>query len=540
MATALQSAAQVASNPNFRKTKAGIDLGKKLFTWSQADWLKLLKTNPTAIVSLLQAAGLNIPKGARITADAAQIIMSGGAFATGISAGASMSSYMVPGAAALQAATDLMITTGLMRPDSPMSQLLTLGTDTVLVVASGGLNVVADLKFVIDLVVAAGQGQQIADATAQSNLRDMLRARQKPQTDALSLNFADYHNGKIDMFVLMGKIAEQSPDFFTNYFPQYASFFPMGEVQLYAESETSDFFGSHTSNARMNVKTIMDHSHQAATLGVFRAFVLNPFSKFKNLDDQEKDQNKIRATSLALLSMLPPYPLQYNSKVNVLPLLLANDLTPQDLGDPALTNFLMSKKQIFKPTFTGITINGVDQFLNPTQDFSSLNAKEQKLIDNDQTGNISGLLQDSEAKTFLNNWATPDFINSVYLGGAVKQVGRQVKPGESIQHNNLSPRQIQLLQGQIRQMSDYWGALSVLNMIKKDTYFSNLKGEFEGFSFMPDPDEFQNLHKTVLMKIHTRKLNRLAVQNIAMFLNTVTTNLRFLQTDGQAQVTYAH
>lgn len=537
MATALQSVAQVASNPNFRKTKAGIDLGKKLFTLSQSQWADLLKTNPTALVSLLAAAGLNVPKGVRVGADVAQIIMSGGAFASQAVNGASMASYMVPGAAALQAATDLMIQTGLMKAESPMSQLLTLGTDSILIVSSGGLNVIADLKFVVDLVVAAGQGQQVADATAQSNLNDMLKARQKPQTDALSLNFSDYHNGVIDMFTLMGKIAEQSPDFFLNYFPQYKTFFPMGEVTLYAESETSDIFGSHTSNAKMTIKTIMDHSHQAASMGVFRAFVLNPFSKFKNLDDQEKDQNKIRATSLALLSMLPPYPMQYKSKTCLLSLLTANDLTPADLGDPALTNFLNSKKKTNTSTFTGITVNGIDQF-STGQDYTALNAKEQKLIDNDQQGHISGILSDPEASSFLKSWATPLFEESVYLGGAFTEIGRQVNPDGTSQSSNLSPRRVQLLRGQIRQMSDYWGAISVLSMLKKDTYFSNLSGELEGFSFIPSPDEFQSLHKNMILKVHTRKLNRLAMQNIASFLGTPSTNLRLLNDKGQ--FTYAH
>jgi hypothetical protein len=190
------------------------------------------------IVSLMTAAGINVPKGAIIAADTAQLIVAGGAFAEAVDDADAIGDLLNPGAGVIQATTRLLEVCGLMDAKDPAAQVLNLGVQACLVLAAGGLNVLADIGFVITLIGdiffapdTRAQMQALSKQEAQKWDAQYINAVFQASKKQAAVNFALYQSGKLSLFQYIDAIAQESPELFYEYFPKLGAFLPPASIQ---------------------------------------------------------------------------------------------------------------------------------------------------------------------------------------------------------------------------------------------------------------------------------------------------------------------
>lgn len=204
-------------------------LGKSLF-----DPNTQFSLSPGQITSILQACGLKIPKNVMITAQSAQLIISGGTLCSSLSTGAECGSIVAGESAAfVAAATMLLQSIGLISADT--AQQIRMGTEIIMIASSGGENILADLAYVIDLTMMAAndlsnearerEGKRLIQMSVNDAI-NLYNQREKAQSRASANLFSDYQNKKISVFEMVGGIATQAPDLFLNFYPEYAVFLP--------------------------------------------------------------------------------------------------------------------------------------------------------------------------------------------------------------------------------------------------------------------------------------------------------------------------
>ncbi len=497
---------------DFRKTAAGIQLGKKLFS---KDYYKI---SPAQIVSLLRAAGVDVPKNVAITADVAQLIMAGGVITSKIEMGASIGSYADSTAIACAAAFELMKECGLIDPNSPLVDALTLGIDIVLVVSSYGANVVADIKLIVDIITIAGDHPDVvgqAKAIANKNLNDYIWGRKKSQFDALSKNFVDYQEGKHNLFAMMGLIAEESPDFFYNYFPDAKVFIPPAilEIKYGVTSSADTLFGGHTegyAEALADILTVRDNSHAALANNLFNEFVTQHLDIYRTQAFAYDNGNKIPITDLMILSMLPPYTQNIPEGFKLSQLLKAQFLTPNDLDSNILSDLSIQNSVMHQPAFT---LNGVEYTGGPSQvDLTKQSVEDKKIVRADSNGNINSLLKIPRAKDKMDDWGNIQFI-----------------PGYPMLRNKVYTQQVSKKAFFTRNLRNFWSALSILEAFRTDSYFQDQKDNFARYEWIPQMKDIEEKHQKLQFLSTARHMNAQAYKNIASFLGTDTSKLKLLR-----------
>lgn len=546
------------TNQDFRKTTSGITLGKKLFTGQTI--------TASQITSLLIQAGVPIPKEVIVTADVAQILLAGGAISTG---SASINSFLGKGtgmAGVSSAALQLLNITGLVNPNSPTGQVLTIGTDVAMIVATSGLNVLADVKFILDMVNIIGNWEGKAKADAQNALAQVIANRERPQQTAAAFSFKDYQQGKMSVFQLMGQIADEAPDFFLTYFPQLKGFVPTYDITFTAHTSDTSWWGDHNSFDASQTIVSIENAKNLIQTGIFNKYVGVPLSGFQNIflasqngslqagESRElldpttfgnlrkfgfpknsipyhpNPINRMSLNALAALSMMPPYIQKFPIGFDIGEYLQVLNLTPSDFNDDVISyavrnpDFFPNGTPEVTPSYT---YNGVDYYSPAQQNIINQNkinmqistAEQKNFIQYDKAGWISSLRADNLGKQIVKEWGTLPVVtpNDVNQPNWYKQYGLPYSPYQGID------------------ISQYWSALCMQDQILKDPYFTDFQRDMS-FNFTQMANSITMLHSSLQFKSVCRSLNMKALENVAMFLNTAPTNLKLLKVgNGQGQ-----
>lgn len=577
---------------DFRQGVAVKNLAKKLFDPSQQ-----LSLDPTLITQILTAAGIKTPAGVKIGADTAQILLAGGAIVSNAQKGAEIGAYVKPSALGIRAVFDILDVTGLLKSNEPAAQIMRVGTDLAMVIASGGLNVFADISLVIDLI--GSLFTSLPDRTAEyteyahylnkKSFYDWYSNRLSLEKTAAAKNFANYQTGSIDCFEFIGEIALEAPDLFPNFFPELGFFFPpitaykcfTSRVQKH---DTGGIFGLQSrdydiiKNDCFDYATIQNNRSRIQD-AIFKAFVEFPAQAFFQIQKQAQLLNsnpayygvgnvmfdafpkeaeslgvskhdhpvrRIDIRDLAVLSMFPPYFKRLKPGMDIRPILNALALTPADLGYSVVEDELTVSDfaELKRPPEPGITFNGVD-YMNPAREkaqtlYQANVASAQRLIDLDQNGNIAGLLKDPKAAKIIAEWGMP------------------VIPGGNDPKYDEDPA---------RDIQNLWSAVSVVSQLKKDKIFQKIQEmnpsiamtrmgslnlhpqpgvvnpDRSGFDFATRADGmigatewYDERFKELQFKSVARKMNALARKRIADFYGTTPDKLRFKKTTHEGEL----
>jgi len=526
---------------NFRKTQAGATLGKIIFSGGSG-------ITPASISSLLRASGIPVPKEVTIGLDSAQLLLAGGTFIGAASKASSIGALITPSLSAVSAVTNLLGSIGLLDPDSPAAHILNFGTSAALVISSGGLNILADIAFVINLIGELFNTDNRPEKRAQYKaeagqaLSNWFKGIVKKESAAAAESFAAFQNKQISPFQMLGQIAEAAPNIFFNYFPDMRGFVP-SIMQDYTATQSG--WAHH--GGFLGIGRTYEMLHESATITVEREkykydprlyaqffldrYVRGPFEPYRIISCMGPDTMRvwgfppkaraarlanphkmpvwprIRLIDLAAFSMLPPYFQFLHDDFDVRKVLASLGLTPFELGYTSLFS-----QQLYSDlgregvkSGGGITVNGLSLYTTAQKSRNdAIDAHQsdmQKAIALDRAGDIEGLLKIPVASAIIAEWGVlPYFPESAE--SMLPQDYKDVPMTSPVGYRNIR---------------NYWGAIAVMeNIIRPDPFF--LPQDLASIDlYFPKLETLDSRLRDIQLRAYSKYMNAQARQNIAGF-----------------------
>lgn len=468
-------------NSGFRKTSAGVKLGKMIFDPStQAN------ISPVLIADLLKRAGVPVPKGVTVSLASAQLIMSGGALVNGIEQGKSIAQLSGVGLNVGRATLTLLETCGLMNPNEPAAMIMQTALDGALVLASGGLNILADIAFFFDLIMDFGalfglggpndeEKRQKAFELAQGALDKKYYSIIKPESIEAAKYLKAYQDKKISVVEMLGNVAIVAPDLFPSYFPELKAFFPVDIKML-------KFSGEYNGQSAVAVKQwerLRSTDRQEVQLDIAKALIMPVLDQYRIHSAMLRGGNHISVVDMAILSMFPNYFDFVSPDFNVVPVLNRLALNTDDLG--AYISVPVESKLTPTRIDSGITFNGVDY----------VSSKK----------SVPALSPEKSTKT------------------AVEKAVRQWGSWPVVKGLEANDRQ------GYRLIKNFWSIMSLAEMIKWDNFFVDSvkiggKGPTDQImakNFGSYPAQISEKHRNLQFLSMARKMNQFALSNVAGF-----------------------
>ncbi len=568
-----------------RQTSAFIQNAPKLFDSSSSALL-----SAEAAVSILQAAGIPVPKDIKLSVAACQVIASGGAVSSAVSSGASFGSIAAPSASMIDAIAHLGKAAGFLEVNNEQMMTIDVATDSIMVIAAGGANVLADLKFVLDVYQLGssmqGSLQSGVNQTAQQLLNAEVQQVLQQQQATLTDNFKNLANGSMDMFTFAEKTAAGSATLFSKVFPQLGVFFPPDAIETFTAWATARNWLGQTASSNLSQDVVTDVSGGqdfffTEWASLFLDPLIEPYNRVLGNDLQTTDaqgnkiSKRISLDTLAIMSLLPNGLQNLDPNLDIRPYLTNWGLTPGDFPwDDCITSELNDpNSQWFAHPIEAslpapMSLNGVDT-INPNSTFSSeLNDLRyqfrQTAFDANSAGDIKTLLSDPKCSELINQWGKiRDFGPSDFKAIMDPATGAHVIGYTRISTGVVTALPLpdmdgtvltsqirlrnKLMNGNWRDIKNYIGVLSVLNyMLSKNIYNPDFGGynlkapnikfgtqfqqKYPQINF--DIDTLSYAYSQVVQKTTYRRLNNLALQNIASLLGTTLDKLLFVNKNG--------
>lgn len=556
-----------------RKSDVGTKLGRSLFDPSQN-----LNLSPTSITSTLRTLGINVPKSVQVSADTAQIVMAGGAFANAAEAGASIGAFVSPTALAMNAAVDLLGAVGLMDPKSPGAGLLRLGLEALMVISSGGMNIFADIAFAVDVVsnlFFPPDGRPAEHAKLQALVREdasrWINNREKMQYGQIGQIYHEYQTGSLSTFAMIAKIGDAAPDLFLNYFPDFKTFVPPVQYSVvFTESGNAShggFVGIGTSTDRITEEydlvfnSIGKYSKSDWKHVFIEKYIAVPFAPYRFLAgltvndlknygypffarglgvfDHKHPVARIQLSDLAILSLFPPYFQYVHDAFDIKPYLVGLGLTPHDMGYNVVQRHVgLGDFGGFRlPEPPAITFNGVDYLTAPEQDYNAAASQNnylvQKALDADRTGDIKGLLTLPAAERVVTEWGIMPYVPGS-MENKLPEAYKTLDPKNSLyQYQQYVNKQVvaqyntRTNPNGYRNIRNFWSAIALADKMRSDSFFDPT--DFKGVdTYLTTIDAITQRHKYLTGLSAARSLNAKAKANIAGFFGTDPSNINFL------------
>lgn len=539
-------------NSAFRTSAAGVKLGRMLFDPGLQG-----KINPAQIASLLRQAGVPIPQEVTVGLQAAQLIMSGGTLAAQLSSGA-LSVMQIGQASAnyISALIAFFKTVGLLE-DSIAVRTVQMGVDLILVAASEGANVYADIALAMDILQAAvfppderPMVTQALDRINQRDARNWIFDRTKTQIAAAHQLVADYQDKKISMFEFIGEFAIQAGDAFPNYFPEYKAFIPPKVLSKYfvQEGEANHggflFIGRQTDVIRrvlqVDVTTTSGTTHRDVVKGFIAKFITDPFAPYFYLNhvfwNPETKQpggkmlGKIDFASLACLSVLSDDFDVVPENFDIIPTLQKLLLMPNDLSysrflfsemgyddNKFFADFIKSNlKENFSYAQSGISFNGIAMgskaaARNSQIDFDNYSRK--LALKCEAEGDILTLSKIPLVRDILKKWGQlPTLTREEYL--KLPNYYRVTEAGYNLDYRNIQ---------------NFFSVVSLVQAMSEDNWL-NKYGDFSELvpkGIIPERDKMEAYFEKMFNLSTFRYINAKSRQNVADFYGTSVDKIEF-------------
>lgn len=564
---------------DLRKTAQFTKFGKALFTG------KLNNLSPAQITQLLRLMGVKIPKEVEITIAGAQLIAAGGATIDAINQAEDIRSIATPGGQTIRGVMEVSKLMGWLDADSEQVEMMTIGIDIAMVIAGGGANVKADIQLALDLAMMSMKHQAKTEGRAIQGAHEYLSATLKgwfkPQEDAAVKNFKDLAEGKLSMFQFIGEIAYQSPGFFPNFFPELSAFIPPVATKFWAEYTASEgydtpwgpvntAYSKYYAERIVQVTRVTDWKNFADTmLNVYIEPVLNTYSQIAQLTQEElkaldpkldhpNPVQRIDINTLCVMSQISPGFNNVPEGFDVVAYLNYFGLTPYDftlfrddcimneLNNPQ-SDFFMTKEE--KRIESPVSYNGVDYvpktILNQNQREKMRAQYRLDILAANERGDIKFLLKDPVIVKLIREWgrivARPEGVSFTYgwrTNGKSKTWGlvpvkstalsQQIQiTDKSLLSNASQVRNALVTGGSWRNMQNYFGAMSFLETFKDDPFFKALSyDKLYSYSWVQNSYYINALFQDTMRKITFKRMNEIALKNVASFLGTTPNNIR--------------
>lgn len=511
---------------NLKKTALGVKFSKQLFT----DPMSL---SPKTILTVMRALGVQVPEGVVITAEVAQVIVSGQAVASGLEAGKSLSemnSQTNMTTAGVRALTSIAEQQSWI--DADAASVIRIGTSVALIAASAGTNIAAWVSLALDLASATQAKQGLADYRAIISAQDQYRARITPQSKILGDTFKDYQEKRISIYGVIAKMAVETPDLWpqvmtpdspiTQAFPSLMMLPTVGVGVT--GSGTAEISGSWPwpakggyviarweSSKTINFSTLGKQFNKEVAAEYFFETLLKPWIVCYALANNEiVGRGNMSMQNIAALSYMVNPNGEISDKDDYVKFLIGSCLTPYDFGDNILHDIA---EQYVIEAYAGQDLSfhesAVSYGTSAANKSFSANQKDReimrrKLEQVKASDDIVELVQYEyiykKLKSYMD-FETVSFEKDPTLGGRL-----------AAQFNSTDTRAW-------RKLHNYVAVIQMLDAFRTDSYLSNTRFAAQLLPFMPSVDAFTSQVEHINFLSTTRSVNRLALSNIAGFLD---------------------
>jgi hypothetical protein len=533
-------------DPNFlkfqndlKKTAFGVKFARALLTGgNQALSQKFLREG-------FKTLGLEIPESVEITLDAAQMIVSGSATIDAVQAYESFDdirSITRPGAVTLSSAMQIFEALGWMEKDSQEAQMIRTAINVAGIVGSFGLDVKSWIALALDVTGFEAKNQMNAKRIAMQGLQSTLSARIAPQATAAAMVLKDFQEKKMSAFAFVGKMAEAAPDLWPQYFPQFNSWAPVYDQTIYVRGESRTWYGSSSSHtAAHTFRTMAGWTPEQIKQFVFTNLAEPVLFPFFIANEFYENQGKASLKTLGVMGALGLLG-RVSTGTNV-ETLLRNQVTLSDFFDPVVLKYLRNMSPPKQATRSAaVIVGGGVEVRTEKQIFEDRKRvftwENREILEAAElAGRIDIVWQSPELRELLKESLAypviePKKAYQEWNEGKIKSYGRGGNEAEVL---SLAGGGYGVAW---RDPRNYFAALAMISELRKDEYFKDwdageptrflaggkvvgLSGrDLTDYDFLADIDEVDAMVREISFKMTLRKVNTLALGNVAYFLET--------------------
>jgi len=556
-------------DPNFlrfqndiKRTAFGVKFARALFTGGNGALSeKFLREG-------FKQLGLEIPKEVEITISVAQVIAAGAALADTIETYEDLDdlrSVTDSSVATIKVASKLFESLGWLKSDSDEAQIIRTSTNVATLIGSCGMNVQAWISLALDFTGFEALNAAKAKQAAGRGLMESIQARVNPQAKAAADVLKAYQEKKISTFGFVGRMAEVAPDLWPQYFPNFQGWAPVREWTQSFTTNRRTWYGSSSGDQTVEYvyKSIAGYSRDQIKSFIFMNLAEPTLFPFYMANDAYKSQNKASLQSLALLSTMCTG-LDFISESDQSINFISNQMTLSDFEQPMILQFLENLKdpRTVKRT-AGIIAGGSENIFGKTETQKDL--EKTFLYDHreffeaaDRAGRIDLVIKSKElravmAKALTYQTITPNEAYGIWNESSFKTYGRGGETDQRIASMRLAGPGVGW-----RSPRNYFAALAMIDQLRRDEYFEGWsappligldKGEgvraitstrdISSYDFLGTVEEFERRHRELSFKMMVRKINTMALGNVAYFLDTTPDKLlRVNRNDQSAPAVY--
>lgn len=509
---------------NMKKTNLGVTFAKKLFTEPNT-------LSPKQVTLVLKAMGVNVPPEIQATAEVAQIITTGQAVSTAIQNGQTLNdvkSMTSPGAASMRALNSIASHNGWIDEDT--SSIMSYGLNTMMIVASGGLNVAAWLGLAMDIAQTIASKQTEADINALKDVQNKLQNIIRPQAKILGDTFTDFQSGRISIYGLIAKMAVEAPAAWpqvitsespiTKMFPDLMmiptvtkTLIGRGETRIWGDwpwpASGSYVVAEWTSEKSLQYTTLNEMTKEQAAEYFFNILLKPWLTAYAIANDEIVGRGNMSMENIAALSYLINPSGEISATSDYVNMLLGANLTPYDFDDMILndiaTQFLEYSYRNTPHAFIeqGISVGKTSAnkgFNAYSRDTDIMRRKLELVQSNDSIWELAQYPYIYDRLQKYMDFETVSFEKDPSYGGKIN---------EKFSTNSVTAW---------RKLHNYIAVLNMLNTFRTDSYLKNTKYAQTLLPYMPSIETFESKVHRLSYLSTTRSVNSMALKNVAAML----------------------
>lgn len=540
---------------NLKRTAVGVKFAKRLFT-------EPTTLSPRTITQVLQALGADIPTDLLITAEVAQVIISGQAIATGYNAlDAARSAKEIASAtndiksatnataAGVRTLTSIGERQGAIDADS--ASVIRIGVSVGCLIASVGTDVASWISLATELASIGPTKQGLADYYAIINAQEIYKARMTPQTKILSETFKDYQEKNISIYGVIAKMAVETPDLWPQVINQdspivqaFPDLMMLPVVENFSVGRgTAEISGEWPwpasgryiidrweSRREISFQTLGKSFNKETSAEYFFETLIRPWvACYSIANDEIVTRGNMSMSSIAALSYLVNPNGEISDTTDYVKLLLGSCLTPYDFGDEILkdisTQFLndyyKGQDTSFKESAISYGLTDKNKFFSQYQNDNEIMRRKLEFVK--QSDDITELVQYPYIYKKLQSYM--DFQKTSFE----KDPSYGGKLNAKFDSKNVRAW---------RKLHNYIAVMHMIDQFRTDSYLKNTRFAGQLLPFMPSVDFFQEKVERLNYLSTARSVNMLALNNIAGFIGTDPKNLKKINASEQGAAIY--
>lgn len=484
---------------NMKKTALGVRFGKTLFTNPS-------KFSPKQIAGILKALGLNIPKEVEITADLAQVIVSGSALIKAYNAaetGSDLKSVVKASEVTITLGTKLGRELGWF--DDDFVSEVSVGISVAQLFASGGTDIKAWAALGLELGMQSEKAKAQATMLAQKGVIDNYKSIISKQSQNMVQNLTDLKNGQVGIFGFIAESAYNSNVLFPNVILKNENFqklfpglalIPVGKLTIRSDASVRTWYGDTKSDSfQISIDAIPNFKNPLDAAKFIFRFLIEPFCiNYLEAESYYLQTNKASLFQSSILMMLEGDG-YFDRGQDMVPLFKKHLLTPSDLGDFETLNQISS-------TYNESAIFG---FNTPK------NLSKEEILSMQKQGKILSLMDN-------------------------KQVQEKIKSRYSYSYFPEMQTEVNI---DWRELSNFIAALDYLDACFSDPYMKKFITDetFQKYQGINKINSWKKKFEECYNKSLVRKVSLMSLSNIAYYMQTTGDKIQYINnSDGSITV----